>query len=133
MLAVDAGGPLQVSHYSHGIERANIDSRQVECMSDSRLLAPLVAKARRCIASDRLAVAEAGGFEGKAGEFALAGTAFPQILESERITQTHDIHADIAREEHSSRTPQQRDVSGTMSRSMDHLNTAGDVQYFAIR
>lgn len=70
------------------------------------ILAPLIAEMRRRIAGDRLAMAEPGSIEGKSGELALARTAFLQTLETDWITQTHDVHAHIAHEQHSSRMPQ---------------------------
>jgi hypothetical protein len=50
-------------------------------MSGRGFLAPLIAKPRRRIAADRLAVAEPGSIESKTGKFALARTTFLQILE----------------------------------------------------
>ena len=80
-------------------------------MSGSRFLAPLIAETRRRIAGDRRAMAEPGSIERKTGKFALARTTFRQTLEADGITEAHDVHAHIAREQHSSRTPQQRDLS----------------------
>ena len=60
----------------------------------------------------------------------LACTAFLQTLETDGITKAHDVHANVAREQHSSRTPQQRDLSGAMTRSMNNFNAPSDGQYF---
>src|SRR5215469_14234480 len=90
----------------------------------------LITKARRRIASDRLAMAKPGSIEGKTGKFALALTTFLQILEANGITKAHDVRAHISREQHSSRTPQQRDLSGAMPGDMNYLEAACDRQGF---
>jgi hypothetical protein len=74
-------------------------------------------------------VAKPGSIESKTGKFALASTAFIQILEAAGISKAHEVHAHIAREQHASRTPQQRDLSRTVSRNMDEFDAAGDGQY----
>ena len=64
------------------------------------------------------------------GNLALAGTAFLKILEADRITEAHDIRAHISRKEHSSRTPQQRDLSRAMPGDMNYFETNCDAQCF---
>ena len=44
----------------------------------------------------------------------LAHTAFLRVLEADGITEAHDVRAHISREQHSSRMPQQRDLSGAV-------------------
>ncbi len=73
---------------------------------------------------------EPGRIECKTGNLSLAYTAFLQALEADGITKAHDVHAHVAREQHSSRTPQQRDLSGAMARSMDNFDAASNGQYF---
>ena len=75
-------------------------------------------------------MAEPGGIERETGKLALARTPFLQTLEADGIAKTHEVRAYIAREQHSSRTPQQGDVSRAMPRSMDNLDAARDRQYF---
>jgi hypothetical protein len=59
--------------------------------------------------------------------------ALMQALEQIHSTlKAHDVHAHIAREQHSSRTPQQRDLSRAMPRSMNNFDAPGDGQYFPI-
>ena len=67
------------------------------------------------------------------GKFALARTTFLQILEADGISEAHEVHAHIAREQHSSRTPQQRDVSRAMPRSMNNFDAASDGQSSAVK
>jgi hypothetical protein len=76
-------------------------------------------------------MAEPGCIEGKTGKFSLARTTFLQTLEADGITEAHDVHAYVTREQHSSWTPQQRDLSRAMSRSMNHFEAASDGKYFA--
>jgi len=45
------------------------------------------------------------------------------------ITEAHDVHAHIAREQRSSRTPQQRDLSRAMPGSVNGSDAASDGQY----
>ena len=71
-------------------------------------------------------MAKPGGIEGKTGKFALARTTFIQILEADGISETHEVHAHIAREQHPSRTPQQRDLSCAMPRSVNNFEAARD-------
>jgi hypothetical protein len=59
-------------------------------------------------------------------------TTFLQTLEANGITEAHGVRAHIAREQHTSRTPQQRDVSRAMPRGMNNFDAAGDGQYFPI-
>src|SRR5215469_3168899 len=91
-------------------------------------IAPFMAETGRSIAGDRLAVAEPDSIEWKTGKFALAGTTILQTLEAERITEAHDVHAHIAREQHSSRAPQQRDLSRAMPRTVNHFDAASEGQ-----
>ena len=56
----------------------------------------------------------------------MARATFIQILEADGIGEAHQVHAHIAREQHASRTPQQRDLSVTMPRNMDDFDAAGD-------
>jgi hypothetical protein len=51
-------------------------------------------------------MAEPGCIKRKTDSFALARTTFLQTLEADWIAETHDVHTHIAREQHSSRTPQ---------------------------
>jgi hypothetical protein len=51
-------------------------------------------------------MAEPGSIEGKTGKFPLARATLLQTLEADGVTEAHDIHAHIVREQHSSRTPQ---------------------------
>ena len=69
-----------------------------------RILAVFIAQMPRRFAGDRLAMAEPDGLEGKARKLVLARTALFQTLEADRITEAHDIDADIACEQHTSRT-----------------------------
>src|SRR6202008_149367 len=82
------------------------------------------------IAGDRRAMAEPGSIKWKTGKFALTRTTIIQILKADGIAKAHDVHACIAREQHSSRTPQQRDLSCAMARRMNNLEASGDGQYF---
>jgi len=66
----------------------------------------------------------------KTGNLSLACTAVLQTLEADGITKAHDVHAHVAREQHSSRTPQQCDLSGAMTRSVNHFDATSDGQYF---
>ena len=75
-------------------------------MSGSLFPVPLIAEPCRRIAGDRGAVAEPGSVECKIGKFALARTTVVQILEADGVTKAHEIHVHVAREQHSSRTPQ---------------------------
>ena len=75
-------------------------------------------------------MAKPGSIEGKTGKFALARATFIQILEADGIGEAHQVHAHIAREQHASRTPQQRNLSRTVSRNMNDFDAAGDGQYF---
>lgn len=59
--------------------------------------------------------------------------ARPSILEADRITEAHEVRAHVAREQHASRMPQQRDLSRAMRRSMNNFEAAGDWQCFARR
>src|SRR5215469_11755081 len=90
----------------------------------------LITKAGRRIAGDRLAMAKPGSIEGKTGKFALAHTTFLQVLEANGITETHDVCAHVSREQHSSRTPQQRNLSGAMPGNMNYFEATRDGQYF---
>src|SRR5215475_7820419 len=99
-------------------------------LSSKRFLAPLIAETRRRIAGDRPAMAESCSVERKTGNFALARTTFLQTLEADGITEAHEVRAHIAREQHSSRMPQQRDLSRAMPRSMNDFDPASDEQYF---
>jgi len=83
---------------------------QAALRSHRWFLVPLISKTRGCIARYGLAMAEPGSIEGKTGEFALARTTLVQILEADGVTEAHEVHAHIAGEQHSSRTPQQRDL-----------------------
>ena len=69
------------------------------------ILAILIAEMRRRIVGDRRAMSESGGIERKTGNFSLARTAFLQTLEADGVTETHDVHAHVSHEQHSSRTP----------------------------
>ena len=70
------------------------------------ILAILIAEMRRRIVGDRRAMAESGGIERKTGNLSLARTTFLQTLEADGITEAHDVHAHVAHEQDSSRTPQ---------------------------
>jgi hypothetical protein len=59
-------------------------------------------------------VAKPGTIVRKTRDFALAGTTFLQIFEADGITEAHEVRAHIAREQHSSWTPQQRNLSRAM-------------------
>ena len=95
------------------------------------ILAILIAETRRRIAGDGLTMAKPGGIEGKAGKFALAHTTFLQVFEANGITEAYDVRAHISGEQHSSRTPQQRDLSGAMPGDMNYFEAACDRQYFS--
>jgi hypothetical protein len=75
-------------------------------------------------------MAKPGSIERKTGKFALALATFLQILEADGITEAHKVRAYIAREQHSSRTPQQRDLPRAMPGSMNDFESASDRQYF---
>src|SRR5579872_2098603 len=79
---------------------------------------------------DRRTMAEPGSIEGKTDKFPLARTTFLQTLEADGVTEAHDVHAHIARKQHLSRPPQQRDLSRAMSGTMNNLDAAGDGQCF---
>jgi hypothetical protein len=87
---------------------------------------------RRRIADDRLAVAESSSIERKTGKLALTRTTLIQVLEADWITEAHEVRAHIAREQHASRSPQQRNVSRAMPRGMNNFDAAGDGQYFPV-
>src|SRR5215469_17282878 len=89
----------------------------------------LITKAGRRIAGDRLAMDKPGSIEGETGKFALAHTTFLQVLEANGIAEAHDVRAHISREQHSSRTPQQRDLSGAMPGDMNYFEASRDRQY----
>ena len=73
---------------------------------------------------------EPGRIECKTGNLSLACTAFLQTLEADGITKAHDVHAHVAREQYSSRTPQQCDLSSAMTRSVNYFDATSNGQYF---
>jgi hypothetical protein len=101
-------------------------------MSGRRVPAPLIAETRRRVMEDRIAMIEPSSIEREAGEFGLACTTVFKVLEAERITEAHDVRADIAREHHSSRAPKQRDLAGAMPGSIDCFDATSNGQCFCI-
>ena len=71
-----------------------------------------------------------GSIEWKIGKFALAHPTFLQVLEANGITEAHDVRAHISCEQHSFRTPQQRDLSGAMPGDMNYVEATRDLQCF---
>ena len=51
------------------------------------------------------------------------------MLKADGITEAHSVHAHVARKQHSSRTPEQRDLSRAMPRSMNDFETTSDGQH----
>jgi hypothetical protein len=55
----------------------------------------------------------------------------PSNSRNNGITEAHEVRARIACEQHSSRAPQQRDLSRAMPGNMNDFDTASDGQYFS--
>ena len=90
------------------------------------------AKMRRRITDYRFTTAEPCRIEGKAGEFALAGTTLLHAFKTEWITKARYVRAEITSKQHSSRPPKERDLACAMPGCMNHLDATCDGQYFPV-
>jgi hypothetical protein len=71
-------------------------------------------------------MSKTGGLKRKISKSALARAAFAQILAADGITEPHNVRANVAGEQHASRTPQQCELSRAMPRSINDLEAASD-------
>jgi len=81
----------------------------------------------RRITGDRPSVAEPDSVKRKASKFALTRSTNIFVFETERITESQDVHEHIGREQHATGTPKQRDLARAMSRNMNDINASSDI------